>query len=1011
MIVEPIRTTPKVLREAIPIPEIGPTFEGFEQELAAWSPGTFAALRTAADIVPFATFLFPSGRKEFAAGSLGQKVVHLGLDAAVFLPFGWIGKGLKVTAKPLFKPLAVAGRRLPSFGMRSINLEPKSVLDGLMRKLETFEYVTPRTGLAKTYGLSGDEVEAVLRGKSHVWAPVGRSGSWIYSPIHNAEKIFNKMGDLRRPAQKLMERWTTSREVQKLEFFKRQFKKYFKTLIGSDRVYKVDDLFKVQVGRLFGAKEVERLTWDTIGARDFSKVLLDTLLNEGKVLRKLDITNRAYILPIRKVFGPWEGMYHTMSRVYKPIKKAFGNANSASYMAVKQFHLIQANRGLGKITKRGEFRAGYSQAEWDEAGKLVRWMDDAQGSGAPQVAIQARFSQTSPTIQGIAKSYAVWTDYMYANFMKEKIPQLFHLRGLTPEGVNGLERLTSRFSGKMDSYITEVLAEGNNLGFENKVRVIENILGRFRTLAKDHPHWFLDFEAKEAIGAEKTLLKALTFRGKGAKVGFPHYLENYGQRLFDRPGRMTKLPPSKATAGFVKTRTKETAEEAVSDLGRVVERRATSQSKEVFVNPHLPEWNEAIATLPPKLKSYSNHYVKRMLGQASEVDAKVARMVNRLLGTHWDDSRVMRLAWTVNDLIYMGGIGFKPFSAMRNYIQPFLMVPADMGGIKDFYWLARGYRRAFQPETRKYIRDIGAITEYSPDLLFRPAVSQFGKILRVGEKEFSLPQMQKMRDYAMWMFKGSDRHNRYVTGGAALDKWEYFFNKYIRIGEGGKLETGTRGIERFKKKLNLGSRERWVQAEIEEQLRIGTRQSWEEAKALWVKDVIADTQYLYGAADSPLFAQVGGGVTRTAMVFQTWWMNYGSALGKWMFRSGDVSTSANRMLAWTLSSAVGYHIMAKPLWGPGTARRTVWTGPLPLDFDLPASWKPFHDAVKTLVVAGGIPLRVSDMEMAKKQMMATIRSSLIYAPGGLQIGQMVRGIRKEGFPGLAKSIIKYHGGE
>jgi len=114
----------------------------------------------------------------------------------------------------------------------------------------------------------------------------------------------------------------------------------------------------------------------------------------------------------------------------------------------------------------------------------------------------------------------------------------------------------------------------------------------------------------------------------------------------------------------------------------------------------------------------------------------------------YDERSVANLAHTINDLVYMGGLGFKPFSAMRNYFQPLLMVPADMGGVKDFYWLGKGYPSAFRKSTRDYIKSIGAIQEFAPDLYLRPRVIGFGGSFTVRGKKFNLPSTQKMRDLA-----------------------------------------------------------------------------------------------------------------------------------------------------------------------------------------------------------------------------------------------------------------------
>ena len=111
-------------------------------------------------------------------------------------------------------------------------------------------------------------------------------------------------------------------------------------------------------------------------------------------------------------------------------------------------------------------------------------------------------------------------------------------------------------------------------------------------------------------------------------------------------------------------------------------------------------------------------------------------------------------------------------------------------------------------------------------------------------------------------------------------------------------------------------------------------------------------------------------------------------MSKWITRSEDVPLAASRMFNWMLASAIGGTIMEQ-IWGASTARSTVFTGPLPLEPSLPPSWRPFSDALKTAIAAGNVPLNLGSMDEVRSRMKATINSSLMFIPGGLQAKETV----------------------
>ena len=967
--------------------EFGP-WAGGEFDFAAKHDVLYPLLRTAADIVPFASFAFPSGRQEFSELSPGGKVGSLALDAMMFLPFSWIGKGLKISARPVTSFLGRAGKRMP-FRVKNIIDQPKPVLDNLAKSIDKFIYTTPEAKLIGRYDLTPLEIKAV-KSKSLL----NPDGSLV-STRPGFTKLFGNEGRLQTKIEKKVADWSIPREIQRIAHMKKEWEKAVGPYLQKGK-YEVDEVFGHLAKSLYGEKEAAKLTLKNIGGKDFSQLLMHTLLNEGKIMRGYDIWSRHYLLPIRKVLGP-KGL---IKKIQQPLEKFFGAARTAAYIDIKNFHMLLGLRGIGSFKKSGRFIPGFSSKEFKEAGELAVKIDGMQGKGMSQKAIQGVMDGASTrNVQQIVKAHHELSDAQYTEFMKVRIPQLFSRFGANEEGINAIEAMFSRPGKALNKYINVILSSSANCSYETKAKVINNILDYTKGLAKKNPQWFGDITPKRF----NRLLLELTPRQVNASIGFPNYLQNYTARIFEKAPRLapkTRFGGIQKEASFKKTRTQEEGVGVVKDLNRIISSRASAQGKELYVYPNMGKLETIRKTLPSNLQKYVKHYFDRLLGTPSPVDDKVAQVINRFFGKSWDAQRVNKLAYQINDFIYLGGIGFKPFSAMRNYIQPLMMVPVDMGGVKDLAWFAKGYHRAAKAETRDYLKSIGAITEYSPDILFAPSVTNFG----------FAGKMQRFRDFGMWMFKCSDRHNRYVTGGAALEKWEYHFNKLAVRNSKGDFVMFGRGIKDFKNKLRLESRESWVRADIEALINKGTPEAFKEAKKIWVKDIIGDTQFLYGSIDSPLVNQVGGSVTKTAMVFQSWWMNYGSAMGKWAFRSGSVSTETQRLLNFMFATAVAYNIM-EPIWGKGTAARTVGFGPLPLEADLPASWRPFAEGLKLVIEAGGIPMGVTDPETVKKRMKSVINTSLIGIPGGLFAAPVIKGAIREGLSGALKGIIKYRGGD
>jgi len=183
----------------------------------------------------------------------------------------------------------------------------------------------------------------------------------------------------------------------------------------------------------------------------------------------------------------------------------------------------------------------------------------------------------------------------------------------------------------------------------------------------------------------------------------------------------------------------------------------------------------------------------------------------------------------------------------------------------------------------------------------------------------------------------------------------------------------------------------------------GGEDNFNRARDLFVNDVIGDTQFLYGITDSPIISQQWGALGKMGLIFQSWWMNYGTLLEKWM-RTGDVGAKGNRMFNWMLTAMISEQLMEQ-IWSRGTATRTVLGGPFPgeiNEFLVPPPFKPVYHAMSGVLKIGSM-----DLDGARKQGKQFLKSPLIFLPGGIQAAQTYRGVKEEGFEGFMKSIIRY----
>lgn len=1012
----------------------------WEKDFAAKHDLMYPLARTIADIVPVARYIFPSARDALARKELGGQVLELGLEALSLVPAAYLGKGIKLAGSGITSilgkavPTAVLSkipgvrRMLPLEGARPVwetlgsrsgawgYIADNAFADGLMADVAKYEHKSVTERLMAKYSLQGDEAEAVLKGQRSVWRPSeGRAGGWTPETSDYMKSLFTKDGTLLKDVSEDIKKWTAPREVQELNHYLNQANKVFAKVTGGTE-YTPYQVFQTAASRVFG-EAGQTLRLDNVGLDELGQMMRDVLEHGTSYRKAMDISAWSQIKPTRKVFGSMDAPWGAYDKFYKPVKNLLKAANIAEVNYVRVWHGMLAGKNFeGKpllevsVNKLGQTKLveNYTAKELENAGKLATDIDLAQSTGKGAGEVQALMNAAPLKVQTIAKTLHEWYDWMYADFTLNRTKQLFEDLGMTAKGTKAIEGIFSRPGGVADM-INGALRAGNNMDFRGKQIIVENTLSSLKQLASTkNLDWFTDKtvktlsvdELKELGGKIKNLKQELTFRKDDKTPGFTNYLENYTARVPKesiKPWTVEGGIPSEMRAAFTKARTgPEPAYDIKVDIPGLISARARMQSKDLYLYPHMDGYRDFVAKLPTNLKDYSTHWLNRLLGVPSPVDVKAARFLSRFSLKGWDERKVVDVAQKINDLVYMGGIGFKPFSAMRNFIQVPLMVPADMGGIKDVLWLAPGMKKSFEPSTREFIRGLGVIQEYAPDLAYNLKVSKHGE-----------GTLDKVRDFSMWMFKNSEYFNRYWTGSSAMAKWEHYMT---RLGQDGVIPYNK--LDAFKSRLGLNSREAWVRKEMDDLLSVNTPESFLEAKKLFTTDVVNDSQFIYGIADSPLIGYKWGAPGRVSLVFQTWWMNYADELGKWLFRTPEtggklVSATNERLFTFMLSSAISYEIM-EPMWGAKSAVQSIGTGPLPLSLSIPPTWKPIFDGARLIADAGALLTPWGDVEATRKQMVQMIKDSAIFIPGGIQGYQIVQGARKEGLEGVLKSIIKYN---
>ncbi len=768
-----------------------------------------------------------------------------------------------------------------------------------------------------------------------------------------------------------------------------------------------------------------------------------------------------YMAPIRFVMGTGgERTYGARSIVQDRVIDARGNIGHGAVAGILRFGKIMEKEGLIanlKITSSKKIKMAAVEGfkpkvvrqsmkvlkTLDEyAGKMLAVTDEAEQlllrqkhTGLLDQAINGKVDGKSlKPIQKEAmgkfiKSWQQMADWMYSDQLTWQIPRLFEQAGirLTPEGSRAVGRM-------MQEQLPEIsrLFLGERLSYPEKLIGAQKILGGFKAklagFTDDHP-WF-EVKGNELNKGLRALEFELTMAKPGSDKGYMSLLESYMPRyskkrdtnFMNKAYEVLGTRLRRATHTFGRKLDKGEMEVTFEQM---FAGRLNSHLRMKYLYPVVDEAAKFGETLPPTWQKTISHFLGRSMGQPTVMDEWAADILTNansymqwvpgIKYRQFNTSDIQRYAQRLANITYASGIAFRPFTAMRNLLQPIITVPADLGGLRSYPHVAFGYADLItRPEVRRILKEARVITEYAPDILELP------KILPFKTKGWQLPRPAKggkkyvgigfteAFKFGMTAFKAADRTNRWVTGAAALRKWK---SRSHLLEKNDNFKT-------FERRMGLTGRNPDVRDKIMDDLRAAKAagRNYDEVRNYYLRDVVGDTQYRYGTADSPQF--IGwGGVGKTAFTYQSWYMNYGALVTK-ILRTGTGPMRAQRMLNLAMSAALAGEIMSRA-WGVARARKAVAAGPFPGNLPVHPAAEVIVMALANIVKAGnllsGMPtkgqvkqgkaLLETPMPVVGKFVVDIMSTGLAVTPGGVMIRKLAKESQRDD-PSLFRGLME-----
>lgn len=1003
-------------------------------------------------ILPFAKYTLPSERETFNQMDEDDKVKALAWESFGALLYA-LGPTLKMAKGPVKKLAAWNSQR------KMLKIEPvEDALASIKSRKGFWNGFDYHKGVAK----EAKDVLRLSKEESEVVAQVmtGADSVALRSLEYDRRLLGKEMskgwkkyvlpaesGELyARPSLSAEAKVSLSYEKLQSKHFSNLYRENMKLVGEKPSLFYADNILKEQVRRFYGEEMAKKVALWEISETEMANFISSMLSPKGQKfvgsVHKLALGEYRlpWIRPLRDTFGTGEPVFQTKTKVFDKLAEAFANSNRYKMEKVGVLMKMLSDRGFGTL-KQGvhamEFvpnKELWTTKNLDAAYSLLKRIDFLAEAGrkgkviskgdasAAIVKMMDEAKEGTPVVADLVSLVRDYSDVLYKDMLQIYLPKIVRRVGLTARG----ESVVSNLEGIWMPKIEEAFKTNSGINYPDRIKLVKDMLKDFRkTLTKGMERrkkvsgpggeegfaerrtssWRLPtdrrFLNEEGLFLDngKVLEKKLTeLVGKlayGSKKpgALPAYLEHYMPRI-GRGGAFLEANWKQALVGeasFMKGRQKTTSSELVSTLQEMIEARTSSQAKQLFFYDEVGDVVKHAKKLPFAWREHTDFAISRLLGRPSAWDEKLATVLQKTAPGNWDAYRAMRVTQKITGLQYTGLIGLRPFSAMRNLTQPIVMTGAELGGgVRDSYSMLKGLALAGTKSHREYIRSIGAITEFVPDFQRGPLLPKTG----------FASSYDSMKDAFMWMFKKSDRLNRYWSGGAAVDKWDHV---------AAAVRGGPTNVSAFSRKLGLGGQQGWVKNEVENLLHLGRV---DDAKAAYVRNIVANTQYLYTVLDAPAMTGVGG-IQKTVTSFNSWWMNYGSALSRWA-TTGTGTERVKRMGTWLVSSLVAEQLLES--WaGRETAMRSTFTGPLPLGtYGLPPSFVPMHEGLTAVgeALKWGVSGDPKSREKAVKAAWKTLKSTgTTFAPGGLMAKQMIRGYKKGEWSGLAQGIVQYHEGE
>lgn len=270
-------------------------------------------------------------------------------------------------------------------------------------------------------------------------------------------------------------------------------------------------------------------------------------------------------------------------------------------------------------------------------------------------------------------------------------------------------------------------------------------------------------------------------------------------------------------------------------------------SKKKFLEPLVQELLPEIKTLPRGTQMYAREYLRSILGFPTRTEIlmdnslrRLAETMNKVLPASHQIETGGRLSMQatslLRDIVYTGGLGFKPGSAIKNLTQTTLTM-AEVG----YTWTARGAAQLFTAEGRTLVRKSGIFREIAPDLS--------SEAVRIGAQGI----LRKTADTGLYLFGTADRTNRSITYLSARGK---LLNRLQR----------KKPIDRMLRHVDPQPLKR-IKAFQKE----GRLVESAEAYGKWASD---EVQFVYSKSATPLIFR--NPIGRVGGIFGTWPINFGN---------------------------------------------------------------------------------------------------------------------------------------